>query len=80
MDRLEKHLADLQQRYDANQQDKTNRRLAGLTVISAIFLALRLVRMTREYRPKLRTRRPIDQQAADAFSGAEKPSGAKAGN
>jgi Mg2+ and Co2+ transporter CorA len=38
VDRLEKHLGDLQQRYEANQQEKTNKRLAGLTVISGIFL------------------------------------------
>jgi magnesium transporter len=43
VDRLEKHLADLQQRYDTNQQEKTNKRLAVLTVISAIFLPLTLL-------------------------------------
>jgi magnesium transporter len=43
VDRLEKHLGDLQQRYDTNQQEKTNKRLAVLTVISAIFLPLTLV-------------------------------------
>jgi magnesium transporter len=42
VDRLEKHLTDLQQRYDTNQQEKTNKRLAVLTVISAIFLPLTL--------------------------------------
>jgi len=43
VDRLEQHLTDLQQRYDANQQEKTNKRLAVLTVISAIFLPLTLL-------------------------------------
>jgi len=43
VDRLEKHLADQQQRYDTNQQEKTNKRLAVLTVISAIFLPLTLL-------------------------------------
>ena len=35
-------MADLRQRYGMNQQDRTNRRLAVLTVISAIFLPLTL--------------------------------------
>jgi magnesium transporter len=43
VDRVEKHLSDLHQQYDAHQQDKTNRRLAVLTVISAIFLPLTLI-------------------------------------
>jgi Mg2+ and Co2+ transporter CorA len=43
VDRLHQHLADLQQRYDTNQQEKTNKRLAVLTVISAIFLPLTLL-------------------------------------
>jgi Mg2+ and Co2+ transporter CorA len=42
VDRLEKHLADVWQRFDMHQQDKTNSRLATLTVISAIFLPLTL--------------------------------------
>lgn len=42
-DRLETHVADLRQRYAMYQQDRTNRRLAVLTVISAIFLPLTLI-------------------------------------
>lgn len=42
-DRLEKHVADLRQRYEINQQYKTNRNLNVLTVISAIFLPLTLL-------------------------------------
>jgi Mg2+ and Co2+ transporter CorA len=41
--RLEKHIQDLRQRYDAHQQERINRRLAVLTVISAIFLPLTLI-------------------------------------
>ena len=43
VDRVEKHLFDLQQRFDANQQEKTNQHLAVLTVISAVFLPLSLL-------------------------------------
>ena len=43
VERLEKHLTDVQQRYDTIQQEKTNKRLAVLTVISAIFLPLTLL-------------------------------------
>ena len=43
VERLEKFLADLWQRFDMRQQDKTNSRLATLTVISAIFMPLTLV-------------------------------------
>jgi magnesium transporter len=42
MDRVESRLETLRQRYAMNQQDRTNRRLAILTVISAIFLPLTL--------------------------------------
>jgi len=42
-DRLEKTVADLRLRYNLNQQDKTNHRLAVLTVISAVFLPLTLL-------------------------------------
>ena len=38
IDRLEKHVAELRVRFTANQQDRTNHRLAVLTVLSAIFL------------------------------------------
>ena len=41
--RLEKRVANLRQRHDAHQQDKINRRLAVLTIISAIFLPLTLI-------------------------------------
>jgi len=43
IDRLAQQAADLQSRYDTSQQDKTNQRLAVLTVISAIYLPLTLV-------------------------------------
>ena len=42
-ERLEKRVADLRLRYNLNQQDKTNHRLAVLTVISAVFLPLTLL-------------------------------------
>ena len=42
-DRLEKRVVDLRARYNMHQQDKTNHRLAVLTVISAIFLPLTLL-------------------------------------
>ncbi len=42
-DRMERRLVDLRQRYNTNQQDKTNHRLAVLTVISAVFLPLTLL-------------------------------------
>lgn len=41
--RLEKRVADLRQTYDAYQQDRINRRLAVLTILSAIFLPLTLM-------------------------------------
>uniref|UniRef100_A0A7S2MWY3 Magnesium transporter n=1 Tax=Helicotheca tamesis TaxID=374047 RepID=A0A7S2MWY3_9STRA len=55
--RLEKHIADLRQRYEGHQHDRTNRRLAVLTVISAIFLPLTLFSgiwgMNFDYMPEL---------------------------
>uniref|UniRef100_A0A7S3P9M7 Magnesium transporter n=1 Tax=Amphora coffeiformis TaxID=265554 RepID=A0A7S3P9M7_9STRA len=41
--RLEKRVADLQTKFDANQQDKINHRLNVLTIISAVFLPLSLL-------------------------------------
>ena len=41
--RLEKRVADLRERYDTFQQEKTNRRLAVLTILSAVFLPLSLI-------------------------------------
>lgn len=43
LDKLEKETTDLQLRFELNQQDKTNKRLAILTVLSAIFLPLTLL-------------------------------------
>jgi len=43
IDRLTRQAEDLQARYDLNQQDKTNRRLGVLTILSAIFLPLTLL-------------------------------------
>lgn len=40
--RLEKQIADLRQRFESHQQEKINRRLAVLTVLSAVFLPLTL--------------------------------------
>jgi magnesium transporter len=42
-DRLEKSIADIRQRFDMNQQDKTNHRLAILTILSAIFMPLTFI-------------------------------------
>jgi magnesium transporter len=42
-DRLEKRLDNLRAQYSMNQQDRTNQRLAVLTVISAVFLPLTLL-------------------------------------
>ena len=42
-DRLETRVADLQRRYEMSQQDRTNHRLAILTVLSAVFLPLTLL-------------------------------------
>uniref|UniRef100_A0A7S1Z2Y9 Magnesium transporter n=1 Tax=Ditylum brightwellii TaxID=49249 RepID=A0A7S1Z2Y9_9STRA len=58
--RLEKQICDLRQRYEGHQQERTNRRLAVLTVISAIFLPLTLFSgiwgMNFEYMPELSAR------------------------
>jgi len=43
LDRLDRRADALQARYDANQHEKTNRRLSRLTIISAIFLPLTLI-------------------------------------
>ena len=43
VDRLEKFIADIHQRFEMNQQEKTNRRLAVLTVLSAIFMPLTFI-------------------------------------
>ena len=43
VDRLEKTISDIHQRFEMNQQEKTNRRLAVLTVLSAIFMPLTLI-------------------------------------
>lgn len=40
---LEKTIADIRQRFDMNQQEKTNRRLAVLTILSAIFMPLTFI-------------------------------------
>ncbi|MDH3923033.1 MAG: CorA family divalent cation transporter [Xanthomonadales bacterium] len=58
IDRLGSRLETLRQRYAMNQQDRTNRRLAMLTVISAIFLPMTLFTgiygMNFEYMPELK--------------------------
>lgn len=41
--RMEKRITDIRQVYDAHQQDRINRRLATLTILSAIFLPLTLM-------------------------------------
>lgn len=43
VDRLESSARDLQRRFEASQQDKTNQRLAVLTILSAIFSPLTLL-------------------------------------
>jgi Mg2+ and Co2+ transporter CorA len=43
IDRLDLHVSDLQRRYEFAQQDRLNRRLGLLTVLSAIFMPLTLV-------------------------------------
>jgi magnesium transporter len=57
IERLEKRVDDLRVRFNMNQQDRTNRRLAVLTVISAVFLPLTLLAgiygMNFEYMPEL---------------------------
>lgn len=57
VDRLEKGVTDLRVRFSMHQQDQTNRRLAILTVISAVFLPLTLLAgvygMNFEFMPEL---------------------------
>jgi hypothetical protein len=59
-DRLEHRIGDLQRRHESIQQDRTNRRLAQLTVISAIFMPLTLIAgiygMNFEFMPELHFR------------------------
>ena len=43
VDRLDRRAGDLRLRYDGQQQEKMNRRLSRLTIISAIFLPLTLI-------------------------------------
>ena len=43
IDRLDRHVSDLQRRYEAAQQDKTNHRLGLLTILSGIFMPLTLL-------------------------------------
>lgn len=43
VERLEKTTADIRQRFEMNQQEKTNRRLAILTILSAIFMPLTFI-------------------------------------
>lgn len=55
--RLDNHLSDLRQRHDSHEQEATNRRLAVLTVLSAVFLPLTLITgiwgMNFDYMPEL---------------------------
>ncbi|RKZ18554.1 hypothetical protein DRQ50_03950 [bacterium] len=57
IDRLDSGARNLQQRHESAQQDKTNRRLAMLTILSAIFSPLTLLAgiygMNFEYMPEL---------------------------
>jgi magnesium transporter len=43
VDRFDKTIADIRQRFDMNQQEKTNHRLAILTILSAIFMPLTFI-------------------------------------
>lgn len=43
LSRMEKRITDIRQTYDAHQQDRINRRLATLTILSAVFLPLTLM-------------------------------------
>ena len=60
IDRLDRRVSDLQHRYEAAQQDKTNRRLGLLTVLSAIFMPLTFIAgiygMNFEFMPELHWR------------------------
>ena len=55
---LDKTITDLSQRYDTSQQEKTNHRLAILTILSAIFMPLTFTAgiygMNFEFMPELR--------------------------
>jgi len=57
IDRLEKHVTELRVRFATNQQDRTNHRLAVLTVLSTVFLPLTLMAgvwgMNFEFMPEL---------------------------
>lgn len=57
VDRFEKGVTDLRVRFSLHQQDRTNRRLAILTVLSAVFLPLTLMAgiygMNFEFMPEL---------------------------
>jgi magnesium transporter len=60
IDRLDRRVSDLQHRYESAQQEKTNRRLGLLTVLSAIFMPLTLIAgiygMNFEFMPELHWR------------------------
>ena len=53
--RLEKQLSDLRQRHESFQQERMNRRLAVLTVLSAVFLPLTLITGTFYYNEQIRS-------------------------
>lgn len=58
LDRIDRRLSEVQSRFDAHLQEKMNRRLSRLTIISAIFLPLTLIAgiygMNFERMPELR--------------------------
>jgi len=60
IDRQDRRIGDLQRRYEAAQQEQTNRRLGLLTAISAIFMPLTLIAgiygMNFEFMPELHFR------------------------
>ena len=60
IDRLDRRVSDLQNRYQSAQQDKMNRRLGLLTILSAIFMPLTFVAgiygMNFEFMPELHWR------------------------
>ena len=60
IERLDRRVSDLQQRYESAQQDETNRRLGLLTIFSAIFMPLTLMAgiwgMNFDVMPELRHR------------------------
>lgn len=67
--RLEKHISDLRQRHEGHGQEIMNRRLAILTVFSAIFLPLTLFTgiwgMNFEYMPELTIVRKSNQHIVE---------------